>query len=87
MTRPACLPAACVHCSDPACLPACCLCAGAVDFWWSHALISDESADGIKATCNFSTVGPLRAGQQGELQQGSSKGKKYCDEYVDQVGG
>lgn len=65
------------------CLP-CPAAPGAVDFWWTHAIISDESAEGIKSTCNFSTVGPLKAGQAEVLQGG--KAKKYCDEYVDQVG-
>lgn len=32
---------------------------GAVDFWWAHALISDTSAQGIKANCDFSRIGPL----------------------------
>lgn len=34
---------------------------GAVDYWWSHALISDESARGIKKNCDFSKIGPLQA--------------------------
>ncbi|KAG2491396.1 hypothetical protein HYH03_010187 [Edaphochlamys debaryana] len=32
---------------------------GAVDYWWSHALISDPTANGIRANCNFSRIGPL----------------------------
>lgn len=32
---------------------------GAVDYWWSHALISDQTATGIRANCNFSRIGPL----------------------------
>ena len=34
---------------------------GAVDFWWHHAMISDEAAAGIRANCNFSRIGPLDA--------------------------
>ena len=33
---------------------------GAVDFWWTHALISDEVRDSLLQSCNFSGVGPLR---------------------------
>ena len=33
---------------------------GAVDFWWSHALISDDVRDSLLHSCNFSGVGPLR---------------------------
>ena len=36
--------------------------AGAVDFWWSHALISDTTSSGIKQHCNFSAIGPLGVG-------------------------
>ncbi|GFR42849.1 hypothetical protein Agub_g3807 [Astrephomene gubernaculifera] len=32
---------------------------GAVDYWWSHALISDQTALGIRTNCNFSRIGPL----------------------------
>jgi len=33
---------------------------GAVDFWWTHALISDEVRDSLLHSCNFSGVGPLQ---------------------------
>ena len=33
---------------------------GAVDFWYSHALISEETRDGIFGQCNFSRIGPLQ---------------------------
>ena len=33
---------------------------GAVDFWWTHALISDDVRDSLLQSCNFSGVGPLR---------------------------
>ncbi|MEW5304504.1 MAG: hypothetical protein WDW36_007114 [Sanguina aurantia] len=32
---------------------------GAVDFWQSHALLSDATALGIRSHCNFSYIGPL----------------------------
>lgn len=36
---------------------------GAVDFWWHHALISDETALGIRSNCNFSRIGQWRGSQ------------------------
>jgi hypothetical protein len=33
---------------------------GAVDFWYSHALISDATREGIYSLCNFSHIGPLK---------------------------
>lgn len=35
---------------------------GALDFWYTHALISRDSRDGIKEHCNFSHIGPLSRG-------------------------
>lgn len=32
---------------------------GAVDFWWTHALISDSIRDSLLHDCNFSGIGPL----------------------------
>jgi serine carboxypeptidase-like clade 2 len=32
---------------------------GALDFWWSHALVSTQARDGIRANCNFSRIDPL----------------------------
>ena len=32
---------------------------GAVDFWWTHALISDDIRNGLLHDCNFSGIGPL----------------------------
>eukprot|EP01116_Phalansterium_solitarium_P022795 TRINITY_DN7660_c0_g1_i1.p1 TRINITY_DN7660_c0_g1~~TRINITY_DN7660_c0_g1_i1.p1 ORF type:complete len:498 (+),score=133.74 TRINITY_DN7660_c0_g1_i1:88-1494(+) len=34
--------------------------AGAVFYWWTHAMISDETYNGIVATCDFGDVGPLK---------------------------
>jgi len=42
---------------------------GAVFYWWTHALISDDTFNGIKSNCNFSDVGPL-------LEEG-------CEAYLD----
>ncbi|KAL3160666.1 hypothetical protein ABBQ32_010583 [Trebouxia sp. C0010 RCD-2024] len=33
---------------------------GAVDFWWTHALISDDVRNSLLRSCNFSGVGPLQ---------------------------
>jgi len=44
--------------------------AGAVFYWWSHALISDDTYNNIMSTCNFTDIGPLKARQEG------------CDDYL-----
>ena len=49
---------------------------GAVDFWWSHAIISDESRYGMLHSCNFSGVGPLQGGAPPQLSGDSLVGKK-----------
>lgn len=41
---------------------------GAIDFWWTHALISDEVRDSLLQSCNFNGVAPL---QQRPLTPGS----------------
>jgi len=33
---------------------------GAVFYWWSHALISDDTYNGIMNSCNFTNIGPLK---------------------------
>lgn len=33
---------------------------GAVDFWWTHALISDEVRNSLLHSCSFSGVGQFR---------------------------
>eukprot|EP00955_Chlamydomonas_euryale_P105286 365629-Chlamydomonas_euryale.AAC.8 len=43
---------------------------GAVDFWWAHALISDETNQGLKETC------PLK-------QAGQSETANDCDDFID----
>ena len=42
---------------------------GAVDFWYSHALISADTRDGIFAKCNFSRIGPLTVSARVESAQ------------------
>uniref|UniRef100_A0A7R9YTY5 Carboxypeptidase n=1 Tax=Chlamydomonas euryale TaxID=1486919 RepID=A0A7R9YTY5_9CHLO len=49
---------------------------GAVDFWWAHALISDETNQGLKETCDFSKIGPLK-------QAGQSETANDCDDFID----
>ncbi|KAK9905794.1 hypothetical protein WJX75_006411 [Coccomyxa subellipsoidea] len=48
---------------------------GAVEFWHSHALISDTTRDGLMQKCNFSRIGPLQV-------EAVSSDTKSCDEYV-----
>ncbi|EIE23392.1 peptidase S10, serine carboxypeptidase [Coccomyxa subellipsoidea C-169] len=43
---------------------------GAVEFWHSHALISDTTRDGLMNKCNFSRIGPL---QVEAVTKGSAK--------------
>lgn len=54
---------------------------GCIDFWWYHGLIADEMRDGLKASCNMSTVGPLvKTGKYGVPHTSSE-----CDELLDEV--
>jgi len=32
---------------------------GAVDYWWTHALISDDSYQKVTNSCDFTSIGPL----------------------------
>ncbi len=34
---------------------------GAVEFWWSHGMVSFEVRDGILDNCDMSSIGPLAA--------------------------
>jgi hypothetical protein len=38
--------------------------AGALDFWYSHAMVGPESYAGITQHCDFHTIGPLMRGAQ-----------------------
>jgi len=52
--------------------------AGAVFYWWTHALISDETYQNIMATCDFTNIGPLVSGQFG-------KDPVACQQYLIQA--
>ncbi|KAI3426409.1 hypothetical protein D9Q98_008779 [Chlorella vulgaris] len=45
---------------------------GAVDFWWSHGIISSETRDGIVGKCDFARVGPLWSHQEVD-EEGAEK--------------
>mmetsp|Transcript_10523 Transcript_10523/g.29949 ORF Transcript_10523/g.29949 Transcript_10523/m.29949 type:complete len:534 (+) Transcript_10523:106-1707(+) len=49
---------------------------GAIEFWYSHAIISTETAQGIRQYCNFSSDGPFRS----DFGEDDEK----CDEFIDQ---
>ncbi|CAL5224857.1 g7615 [Coccomyxa viridis] len=51
---------------------------GAVDFWYSHALISEDTRDGIFGQCNFSRIGPLQVSARVE----SENSNKSCNDYL-----
>lgn len=52
---------------------------GAVDFWWTHALISDTIRDGLLHDCNFSGIGPLASAHFGSpAEVAGSKVKVMC---------
>lgn len=38
-------------------------CIGALDFWYTHAMISDEAHAAIHEYCDFSVIGPLMRGR------------------------
>lgn len=50
---------------------------GTYDFYWTHALISDEVHDGIVKNCNFSTETTSEACDKYIKQAGSSLGNIY----------
>jgi len=52
---------------------------GAVDMWWSHAVISDETYKGFYAHCDFSNIGPL------ESNGAPQSGDPLCDQYQAQA--
>lgn len=53
-----------------------------MDFWHSHALISDATRDGLLRACNFSTIGPLRA----QVEDGSAKVRLPLNAWLLQTG-
>jgi len=64
---------------------------GAVFYWWTHALISDQTFMNIKQTCNFSDIGPLFAEPQLFKSDSShqvdvtvaSSSPELCDQYLE----
>eukprot|EP00200_Dunaliella_tertiolecta_P006034 CAMPEP_0202355440 /NCGR_PEP_ID=MMETSP1126-20121109/10335_1 /ASSEMBLY_ACC=CAM_ASM_000457 /TAXON_ID=3047 /ORGANISM="Dunaliella tertiolecta, Strain CCMP1320" /LENGTH=561 /DNA_ID=CAMNT_0048948059 /DNA_START=38 /DNA_END=1723 /DNA_ORIENTATION=+ len=55
---------------------------GAVDYWWSHALIGDDVLAGINENCDFSRVGPLDA--HPHVAQPVTK-EELCDSFCDKA--
>ncbi|KAF6252042.1 peptidase S10, serine carboxypeptidase [Scenedesmus sp. NREL 46B-D3] len=44
---------------------------GALDFWYSHAMIGEESYRALKQNCDFSVIGPLMRGSQALTMPGT----------------
>ncbi|KAL3160668.1 hypothetical protein ABBQ32_010584 [Trebouxia sp. C0010 RCD-2024] len=55
---------------------------GAIDFWWTHALISDEVRDSLLQSCNFNGVAPL---QQRPLTPGSLEHDSKAEECLNAI--
>lgn len=49
---------------------------GAVEFWHSHALNSDETFDGIMDNCEFASIGPLKS-------SADASDADACDTFLD----
>ncbi|GAX79633.1 hypothetical protein CEUSTIGMA_g7074.t1 [Chlamydomonas eustigma] len=61
---------------------------GAVDFWWHHAMISDETAEGIRSNCDFNNIGPLLIGEDVLPTTADALTKPRviaCDEFCDRA--
>lgn len=52
--------------------------AGAVFYWWTHALISDDSYEGMMKNCDFAHIGPLK------LEESLFKADA-CQNYINQA--
>jgi len=50
--------------------------AGAVFDWWSHALISDQTYQGVNKNCDFANIGPLTAAAA------ASTPNDLCDDFL-----
>lgn len=59
---------------------------GALDFWFSHGLISFTVRDGLDKNCNFSYIGPLtpRLSAANDAQ-GASEEDERCEQFVSQA--
>jgi serine carboxypeptidase-like clade 2 len=49
---------------------------GTLDFWWSHAIVSDEVRSALSDYCNFSDIGPLSQVKQSNLTLFASNSDK-----------
>jgi serine carboxypeptidase-like clade II len=48
---------------------------GAAEYWWTHALNSDETFKGIMDNCDFTGIGPLKGGE--EVRKGRRWGCRF----------
>eukprot|EP00878_Enallax_costatus_P003081 GHUV01003280.1.p1 GENE.GHUV01003280.1~~GHUV01003280.1.p1 ORF type:complete len:548 (+),score=72.75 GHUV01003280.1:218-1861(+) len=46
---------------------------GALDYWWTHSMIGDESYAAIRDNCDFNTIGPLMRGSEALTLPGTYK--------------
>jgi serine carboxypeptidase-like clade 2 len=51
---------------------------GAAFYWWTHALISDESFYGMNSTCDYANIGPLK-------KRSASPDSLQCNKYISQA--
>eukprot|EP00192_Tetraselmis_astigmatica_P006177 CAMPEP_0117658360 /NCGR_PEP_ID=MMETSP0804-20121206/5824_1 /TAXON_ID=1074897 /ORGANISM="Tetraselmis astigmatica, Strain CCMP880" /LENGTH=511 /DNA_ID=CAMNT_0005464879 /DNA_START=90 /DNA_END=1622 /DNA_ORIENTATION=+ len=58
---------------------------GAVDFWYGHAIISTDTAEGMKAHCDFSTIGPLKVQSGAQMSEERALDQLKCDMFVDRA--
>jgi len=54
---------------------------GAVDMWYTHAIISKATYDGLYANCDFANIGPLATGELGLSAPETAANPALCDEY------
>ncbi|GLI60132.1 hypothetical protein VaNZ11_002203 [Volvox africanus] len=55
---------------------------GAIDYWWTHALVSDQTAQGVRANCNFSRIGPL---DPHPAHQEAQTRDELCDDFCNRA--
>ncbi|KAG1653581.1 hypothetical protein FOA52_008028, partial [Chlamydomonas sp. UWO 241] len=60
---------------------------GAVDFWWAHALIADETAKGLRDTCDFARVGPLRSSDDAAAAADNDACDNFISHALTELGG
>ncbi|KAL4857619.1 Serine carboxypeptidase 24 [Chlorella vulgaris] len=44
---------------------------GALDFWWSHGIVSTETVEGVQHNCDFAAIDPLLQGVDEEGAEGA----------------